>query len=127
MIEKGPDSPFWVDLHYKHRGAGGNYWIGVGLCEDSDDTSKVKYWFGGWYGHGDDGDWQPYYERISGLYPADLAAGALDENVHVIKVAADHEPPFAKEGDVLDQDWDHDIYISRGADFKIDKPESDYW
>jgi hypothetical protein len=130
MIEKGPNSPFWVDLHYRHHGAGGSYWIGVGLREDrTDDLSEVKYWFGGWYGHGDDGDWQPYHpEPIRGPYPADLVAGALDEKVHVCKVAADHEPPFSKDDNgVLDHDWDADIYISRSAEFEVEKPESDYW
>lgn len=126
-IQKGPNSPFSVRLSYKHRGVGGNFWIGVGLLKDRKEPKDVSYWFGGQYGHGDDGDWLPYTCDISGLYPAALPIEALGETVHVCKVAASHAPPFPNNDGVLKYAWDADVYISELTGFKIDKPESDYW
>jgi hypothetical protein len=126
-IEKGPGSLFSVKLSYKHRGAGGSFWIGVGLLKDRREPKDVSYWFGQWYGHGDDGEWQPYTREIAGLYPNALPTEAKGETVHVCKVAATHAPPFANNDGVLKYAWDADVYISKLGGFKIDKPESTYW
>lgn len=122
-IEKGPGTEFTAEVFFKHRAMGGQFWIGIGLREDTtDDLRLISHWFGQMWLVADSNDWEDQHVLISGAFPSGLQ---LDKGIDICKVAAPNGPPFSKDT-VYDFAWDTDRYIEKHASFNMEKPDSTF-